>query len=172
MIGIDGKDTGFISCKAGFVHRTERRECASIIPRPPPQLPTDSTRDCQRDEDCAGLLHGYCDPSPYAAPHLHMVCFAGCVRDEECDTNQVCVCGNPVGTCVNATCKTDTDCGADRLCASSLFPVACYALPTPSGFDCQRPNDACRGPADCEDPGDNCEAVEGPRVCIGAGRCP
>ena len=169
-IGIDGKDTGFVSCKAGFIHRPARRECASIIPRPPRQFPVDSTRNCERDQDCADLLHGYCTESPISIPQLVMVCASGCVRDEECGPDQICVCGDPVGTCISATCKTDADCGAGRFCVSSLFPLACYALPSPSGFACQSVNDSCRGPADC-DPGWDCSAYEGRRSCIGAGRC-
>src|SRR5687768_14335874 len=31
VVGIDGAETGFVDCEAGFLHRPERRVCPSIV---------------------------------------------------------------------------------------------------------------------------------------------
>jgi hypothetical protein len=173
VIGIDGRETGFVTCEAGFIHRPEVRECPSIVPRPdpvaPPQL--DPPSACTRDQDCAHMIHGHCVAGQgYRASSVYGYCVTGCVRDQDCESGMVCVCGNPVGQCQSATCTTDADCGAGRLCTSAET-LSCDGAPYLGEFACQMPGDACRGRADCTPAAENCVPGSSGRVCQGRPIC-
>ncbi len=163
IIGIDAKETGFVSCAAGFIHRPEKRDCPSIVPRQGPiQYPPDATVECTRDQDCTKLPHGHCIVWRYpVVSTFATMCVAGCVRDAECGAGSICVCGDPVGACVSASCATDAECGEGRLCVNTGTLVA----PSPA-FACQSPNDTCRGPQDCTPPWMVCAPTDGGRSCV------
>jgi hypothetical protein len=150
--GVNGMPTGYVDCDGGWIHRPERRDCSSILPRPGNVVPHDGgveggATGCTKDADCSNLLHGWCTPVAGAAgPLLPTVCVSGCVRDEECAPGHVCACGDPVGRCLPATCTTDADCG-DAKCASS-YSSTC-GPPAPGPFACQQPGDACTAARDC-----------------------
>jgi hypothetical protein len=150
--GVNGMPTGYVECSGGWIHRPERRDCGSILPRPGNVVPHDGgveggVTGCTKDADCSNLLHGWCTPvAGVVGPLIPTVCVSGCVRDEECAPGQVCACGDPVGRCLSATCTTDADCG-DAKCASSYSSTCAPAAPGP--FACQQPGDACTAARDC-----------------------
>jgi hypothetical protein len=71
-------------------------------------------------------------------------CFYGCVTDEECGAGKACVCGDPVGQCMRALCKSDGDCG-ELSCMSYTHPGDCG----PSLLACHTPQDRCQTDRDC-----------------------
>jgi hypothetical protein len=172
IIGIDGNETGFIQCEERFLHRRERRDCASIVPRPEPiAISADGGTECTKDEDCAHLLHGHCRVLETLGPSGPSVsCTAGCIRDADCGQDFVCLCGDPVGVCVRGNCQVDADCGAGLLCTSTPhIPDPCLSI-YPGDFACQQPNDACRGAGDC--PGnESCVLTSSGRICSWQGVC-
>jgi hypothetical protein len=97
---------------------------------------------CTSDLDCADEPHGYCSSSIDSEAKR---CLYGCVRDSECGANQICLCGDPVGRCVEASCTVDANCGAGFRCQS-------YDASQGGGltaFACQTEHDLCGGDADC-----------------------
>jgi rubrerythrin len=155
----DGSDTGFVSCDGNFIHRPERRDCPSKVPRAIVIAePGDAGINCSTDADCADQPFGFCfvrPPEEMTVPGTS--CGAGCLRDEHCPADHVCLCGDPVGTCVAATCKTDADCG-DFLCTSSPTISPCGPV-EPGEFVCQTSVDTCGGL-------DDCPAVLPPESCV------
>jgi hypothetical protein len=149
-MGINGTETGYVECTGGWIHRPERRECASILPRPGQVVPPrdGGVGGCSNDLDCSSVLHGWCAPvTGVSPPFMNTSCNSGCVRDEECAPGQICLCGDPVGRCIPASCATDADCG-DAKCASSYSGTSCGSS-GPTGFACQQPADACTAAGDC-----------------------
>jgi hypothetical protein len=136
IVGVTGEETGFVRCAGGFIHRVERRDCASIVPRTDPVSDSQDTRflECIRDADCAHLPRGFCRVfRPEEPPVDHSVCESGCTRDEDCGTDQVCLCGSPIGRCVGATCRSDAECGG-YLCASARYTAVCGPSTTAPSF--------------------------------------
>jgi hypothetical protein len=173
VIGIDRADTGFVSCDAGFWHRPERRDCASVVPRPNPiDVPAGITVNCTRDQDCTAQPHGHCivTERTFVSPS-EAVCAYGCIRDEDCGSSSlICVCGDPVGRCEFAKCSTDADCGAGFGCASSNDTNGC-GISVRGEFVCQLTGDQCAGAADCPGDYDNCRPGLMGRTCQSAGTC-
>jgi hypothetical protein len=94
-------------------------------------------------------------------------CEYGCVTDTDCAQGYVCLCGNPVGQCVPASCGADGDCG-NALCVSYTQSPGCGG----TAFRCQSPLDECASDLDCASSGGYCSVtgsspVEG-RKCISA----
>jgi hypothetical protein len=178
VLAFDGSMTGFVTCDGGFVHRPERVECASRVPRPIDEpLPEVPNAQCDSDADCIERRHGHCEEiqDPTTLGRVR-VCLYGCVHDEDCSVGFVCHCGDPVGTCTSASCATDADCGG-LLCTSALTLSPCGTT-FYGAFACQTPTDNCRGFDDCytTDPSGGpqsmCFASTGSsRFCLGPGTC-
>jgi len=129
---IAGKPTGYVTLPSGLIVRQSVQEC-------PSQLPTRGcpNRDtyggaCQKDSDCQQSANGYCHRRGLEAG---CSCDYGCTRDEQCGTGRVCVCGNPVGVCVDARCDEKTACTG--VCSTFLkdggyAPMACREHAEPS----------------------------------------
>lgn len=73
-----------------------------------------------------------------------MQCIYGCTKDSECADGSICLCGDPVGTCVPAKCSADSEC-PDGLCASYVATPGCDR----PAFACQSPDDQCVSNDDC-----------------------
>src|SRR5688572_12029577 len=143
---------GYERCAEGWLHRPRVEVCESLVPRADPPMPLPVVAfppytACASDAECAARPHGFCAPfSAGLPPQTFLTCQSGCVTDADCSGSQICLCGSPVGTCVEATCRDDADCGEGR-CASSTVPGGC-SFDTVR-FDCQTPDDECVTDADC-----------------------
>src|SRR5688500_14112841 len=105
-----GAPTGFVTCDGGFIHRPERVDCTSKVPRPNAVIEPGeaAVANCTMDSDCAGLPYGHCIVERISYPaSTNASCVAGCIRDEDCDAGSLCLCGDPVGRCVAASCTLD-----------------------------------------------------------------
>ena len=144
---VDGVDTGYDLCDAGFLRRRAVVECPSDVPRMNQTcgpIEPEGGSSCSTDADCTAKANGYCtmggfDPSCW--------CNYGCTVDADCGDGQICLCGDPVGQCVTASCTTDADCGDGLLCTSYVSNPGCGG----TGFACQVPTDECAGSTDCAD---------------------
>jgi len=170
LLGHDGSDTGFVRCDGGFVHRPERRTCASKLPRSETVDPGAATVvNCTTDADCASLPYGHCEMTTAFFPGKRVQCLSGCVEDADCAANQICLCGDPVGTCVQATCKSDAECNG-LLCTADPRIESCTTGTLAGHFACQTPNDTCRADGDCMLP-DTCSLGREGRSCQFPGAC-
>jgi hypothetical protein len=142
---------GWVQCASGMIHRPTLGTCASSLPRPDPTtrpypeyIPSDAgvPGECRYDADCTQRPHGHCEWEPYLGG---TACSYGCTANADCDSGQVCTCGDPVGTCHYATCTIDADCGAGLLCSDFIVNPGCGG----QVFACQRANDACAAQSDC-----------------------
>jgi hypothetical protein len=124
----------------------------------------DGGTGCLRDTDCTAKPHGYCGfIDAFGGPPLPgypAQCSYGCIRDDECGMNQICVCGNPVGHCENAACSVDSQCGPGFVCGAYNPNPGCPG----EAFACQTPGDQCAVDADCK-LGAHCTYQQGRRLC-------
>ncbi len=140
------QDTGAVRCANGMVHRAHARDCPA---EPQSPEPADFCGDigpqgqCRSDFDCGERPLGYCRPTNGGMPMCG--CIYGCVSDADCENNQICRCGNPVGQCVPANCRDDGDCNG-RLCVEYQTWPYCGG----PAYACQTAADECGGDRDCE----------------------
>lgn len=158
-------------CSNGIVHRLAVGECRSPLPRPRPApsrpegdganpaeepsadagaAPADPScwetgACCDEDSDCTARPHGYCTLNPVIeGSPVSPFCIYGCVADSECESGQVCLCGDPVGTCVSARCSSDADCGG-LACTTYNDSPGCNT----TSVSCQTAADTCATDAQC-----------------------
>lgn len=157
--------TGLEQCSRGYQRRVEPANCPSSVPRATPIPAYDAALDqCEYDADCPVASYG---------PHAHCgarsggiarVCVEGCRVDADCDAGTLCLCGEPVGRCVPASCSTGDDCGPGFDCASFAASPGCFS----TQFACQGPTDACGADSDCAGVSPNaafCLYASGSRAC-------
>ena len=143
-------DGGWLRCDSGMLHRASAGQCDSILPRPEPtvippyaQVGEGTSLVCHADADCTEAPYGHCEAGLYV-PGTY--CAYGCVQDSDCADGQVCLCGNgPVGACHAASCRVDSDCPGQSLCASYIGDNGCGW----DQFACQSVQDECAVAADC-----------------------
>lgn len=152
-IEIDGFATGYESC-GEFRHRAAIESCPVFEHAAPAECADVSDDDeplCNSDVDCDEDTFGQCLPNG----DLGCGCVYGCAEDKDCDEGAICVCGQPFGKCVRATCKSDADCEHEgSLCADGPTTVCGEAVIIE--FACFVPEDECRLDGDCEEPGAKC----------------
>jgi hypothetical protein len=167
LLSIDSP--GYVFCDNGSTIRQTVETCPSKLPRAEP-APTYSPElgGCQYDADCTELPNGYCASGGNEfggdqAPGTY--CYYGCTTDAECGTGMICVCGDPIGHCAQATCASDADCAPGFHCADYDASGGCDI----QGFACQKPADSCMVDVDCG--GELCgvDYDSGARVCGGLG---
>jgi hypothetical protein len=140
---IDGKATGLASCEEAVVHRAEKMACDNPFPRNVPACVSTSPASdaCHTDADCTEFAHGFCSPN---GDNSFCSCDYGCLSDDDCfPAGQVCVCGDPVGSCSGATCTADADCKS-KLCTAPHYPSDVIG-----DFACVSPEDECEVDTDC-----------------------
>jgi hypothetical protein len=160
---------GFQICQNGMKHRPFKGECPAYMRDIVFAVDggvVDGGNSCLRDSDCTAKPHGYCGFIDTLGgpriPGYPAQCSYGCVRDEECGANQICVCDNPVGHCESATCKVDAQCGGGLVCGSYVPNPGCPG----EAFACQTPSDQCAVDSDCKALGSHCTYQQGHRSCI------
>jgi hypothetical protein len=150
-------DTGFDRCADGAIRRRAVVTC--------PLGPAAATSpcgaldgQCASDADCTAQPHGLCANSHKLLGYCG--CFYGCMKDADCGAGSVCFCGDPVGSCVPATCVSASSCASGFACASSSSGCGGGM----GSFACQVATDECLGDTDC---GANARCVlqSGRRVC-------
>ncbi|HVU01169.1 MAG TPA: ferritin-like domain-containing protein [Polyangiaceae bacterium] len=132
---------GFVQCEGGKVHRPQTARCwEHIDPEAGPQIPDlpdgSVSVGCTYNKDCAEQPHGYCGANymPWGGPGpATYACAYGCVDDSECGAGQICLCGEPVGRCVEARCHVDGDCDNGYSCEEHYVPSGCGSAPV---FSC------------------------------------
>jgi hypothetical protein len=147
---------GWERCNDGVLHRAQTAQCPSQLPRPL-QLATRAADagveppivQCERDGDCTERAHGECVLSEGFSEYT-TYCRYGCTQDDECPAGSACVCGDVIGTCQQAHCRSDSDCSPGLACLTWDSP-SCGGGYT---LSCQTTDDECIGDADC--PGQVC----------------
>ncbi len=138
----NGEETGYALCAEGQRHRPEAVTCASSLPRTDSCSSDTGADNCSTDADCGDRPNGYCANMGQVGT---CSCYYGCVTDADCDDGYICMCGEPVGHCVPATCKTDGDCEGDLMCVAYTSEPGCGGVQ----FACQTEDDECASDADC-----------------------
>ncbi len=147
---VGGKDTGFDQCAGGRIRRRSAMACPSLLPRASggtcgAGIDSGISGGCQKDADCTAKPYGHCGPSG----QLACACNYGCLSDQDCGTDQICLCGEPVGRCVSATCKDAASCSGGAQCADFDRSSGCGV----TTFACTTPADKCFSDSDCSDGG-------------------
>lgn len=147
---LEGHDTGFVRCAEGWLHRTEKKACPTSVPREQVLPPISETYDeCQQDSDCPAE-YGYCGPVGGGMIAYRLACNRGCIEDSDCASDEICLCGNPIGKCVPTLgCAVDDDCAGEAFCSGIAVLTNVCSEPQ-RVFDCESTNDQCRSPNDCE----------------------
>ena len=89
-------DTGYDTCRGGWLRRRAIVDCPSLLPRPSggacPVADGGTQSGCASDQDCTTLPNGYCTAGCY--------CLYGCLRDSDCGGSEKILClrrpGRPV----------------------------------------------------------------------------
>jgi len=135
-------NAGFVTCGGGLVHRVEQGECANKLPMEPVTCGVDPNTYV-----CDGTKREACG-SPGGGTPPATSCAVGCVVDADCEAGQICFCGPQLGACVAAACTVDADCGDGYFCRLVRTEHG-FGCGIAASFQCQLPDDACEGPADC-----------------------
>jgi hypothetical protein len=135
---VEGEDTGFFQCDEGFVQRTERVACPSVLPRDTQVEVPDfgwggepfMANECESDADCGDKQYCFLWPGSELAPYTE--CRDSCVTDVDCEDGYLCMCGDEFGTCQVGSrdaqeggCNTDHDCPDGEMCAGVYLPGIC-----------------------------------------------
>jgi hypothetical protein len=145
---------GFIRCD-GFTHRQEAGTCASLVPRPGevPDHSSSMTSQCKFDADCQERPYGWCSNITQTGDSF---CEYGCVKDSDCADNLLCECGEPVGRCRPADCKSNADCQGNFLCKAYDSTGGCDL----TRYTCQSAADTCGSDLDCARETERCRFDE------------
>jgi len=138
----------------GFIHRVSQSACA---PRPPSANvypPSGLTDQCYGDTDCTTKANGHCNSSfgSGGGGRSGNNCSYDCATDADCGNYGVCDC--TWDQCSPATCRTDADCDAGKLCIQS--PTSYNGLGPFTTYHCQTSNDTCTVGFGTCGPGYNC----------------
>jgi len=153
---LTSQNAGYDSCAQGWTHRSQAQTCLSSAPRADYSCPAGVSNGCSVDADCTASPNGYCSTSLGAGG---CYCQYGCLNDSDCGAGQICLCGDPVGKCVQAACRTDAECPG-AYCATYDATAGCGGV----SFACSTPQDACHSSADCAS-GYCILAADGHRAC-------
>jgi hypothetical protein len=166
ILTFDPSETGFASCEGGVWHRPAIHSCPTRLPRTllcgfAPVEGGTLNGSCRADSDCTTKPKGYCGvTSANASCH----CDYGCTEDADCGAGYICQCGDPLGKCLPATCKSDAECPG-LLCLRSR-DKSCGET-----YACQAATDLCTSNSDCKAPLAACTIENGLRTCQAIGGC-
>ncbi|MBI2893877.1 MAG: hypothetical protein HYY06_10020 [Deltaproteobacteria bacterium] len=145
LLSPEGASAGLEWCDTeqyGEMYRVEARGCSAEVAGEH-VCDREDECDCGEGEACVWRYDGGCQ------------CIRTCATDSECGDGFACLCAadDPLGwgagadysQCVEASCRSDTDCPGGR-CA--LGVDGCFG---PEGFACRGAADACATNDDCAD---------------------
>jgi hypothetical protein len=149
-----------VRCANGVVHRPTAAACNSLVPRDMELDPDEygippENVECTTDLDCE-TEHGWCyvdlpDPDGELDHDGRTYCREGCVSDDECGSEQICLCNTgPVGRCARSLCATDDDCEGAALCVAPGIGNDDGCSRPIGTLACQAPGDECLTAYDCE----------------------
>ena len=139
---VAGKDTGVEKCADGSLHVKEKKTCPSALPTTTVCMPQ-TPGGCATDADCTAKPNGHCGTtSSFGGPAC--TCIYGCTTDADCTAGSTCLCGDPIGTCIEAKCTSDASCGGAE-CMTYDQSMGCDFLQ----LACHTPKDQCGTNADC-----------------------
>lgn len=157
---------GYATCSNGLLTRPASISCSSELPRTGTTCNQDPEFDsCTEDADCTESPNGFCDSGGFDA--IGCFCQYGCVTDDDCGGDGLCMCGTPVGYCVQANCRIDADCGEGNFCAHYDSASDCSTV---GGFACTTGEDECAVSADCAT-SEVCTFSGGKRACVATEPC-
>jgi hypothetical protein len=159
-------DTGLVQCDNGVVHRPAQVECVNLLAaHVVPVGSEDVASECTSNADCTDAAYGYCGlpPSLGGAPLSGPTCMYGCLADADCGSGQFCLCGDPVGSCVDSPCSGAADCEGEFLCSQYYDRIGIGCGESPQ-FACQTAADVCGSDQDCD--GASCTLTDGARSCV------
>jgi hypothetical protein len=110
--------SGFVQCGDGTYRRLAAGECQNALPRPEP-VDYQVAEDCWYDKDCVAAPYGYCTVGE---------CHYGCTADSDCNVDELCFCGDAIGTCVQTSCWGPADCEPQSACVAGnpRFGFFCF----------------------------------------------
>jgi hypothetical protein len=157
----NGKDSGYIRCADGTIHRAHKVACDTAIVAP--ACTSDVTqKSCDTDADCKAHPNGKCSKFFGEVPGgAYCDCIYSCSEDSDCENGNVCVCNGVVksglsySACAESSaCHTDAECPSGE-CGITAFNDGCFPHVE---LACRADKDACRVDADCA-PGHSCATV-------------
>ncbi len=154
-------DTSTATCTNGIVHRPGPVHCPNTLAERPQTGPKDWPGTCKLDSECSDAPYGYCGTQGIGP----LICKYGCVTDADCAENQLCQCGETIGTCVDATCRSDAECSDGQLCAQFFRRIG-WDCGEPPQYACQTDADECQWDSDCPREAYNCAVEDGRRTCL------
>jgi hypothetical protein len=140
-VGNSQAPTGLVRCGNGALLRVEPIACPNLIDPAVKACDGGGPGSCTTSADCTAKPNGWCGSS-FEAP---CGCQYGCVQDSDCASDELCQCGDPVGRCVKASCKSSADCAGG--CAQYETGLAGCGT---QGFSCLTPDDACVSNDQCQ----------------------
>ena len=109
---VGGQASGYLRLADGLVIRTAKEACPSTRPRLVECRAT--KRGCKTDAECTAKPNGYCTD---VGDNLGCGCHYGCLTDGDCLRDEICLCGEPVGSCIKSSCVNES-CAAPSQCAT------------------------------------------------------
>lgn len=138
---------GYVDCEEGYRHREERVACENV--ERDERIASDECgiegNCCAFDSDCgedaACWIGGPVGNENYGQ------CKLRCDSDSDCDSNEICECGDGAGRCVESNCQSDSDCAGGALCVRSVRDEGCGQV---TAYSCQQESDECVMDVDCD----------------------
>jgi hypothetical protein len=155
-------DTGFATCANGTFHRRAIATCGSGVPRNTQceKQGSDLGPKCTTDSDCPAP-YGHCDRTLQFTYIYQCECATGCIQDSDCGAGQICECGDPVGRCIEAECRSDADCGGK---ACELLRAGMCGLA--EQYRCATAQDECSSSQQCTKGSQRCFVYNGVAKCM------
>ena len=148
---LEGVDSGYRRCPDDTIHRAEAIACGDVL-NLSSCAGTESFLGCTEDSECGSGPLDRCisQSNPYTG-ESQCLCSTACMSDEDCGSDEVCLCPGIVGklysypTCEKSNCRDGSDCASGECGVSSWFDGCSQYV----GLACRTAEDECRLDEDC-----------------------